>query len=306
MADFDVAIIGAGPAGLSAALNLARAKRSVLLIDASRPRNAATLHSHGYLTRDGVPPLELRALGRDEFATYPGGTFASAAVTAVSVADNGDFRLLARGVRGGAHVDASAARVIDASGLTETLPAITGLRAWYGTSLHSCMECDAYEKHGAKLVLIGESNDLAERAHFLSQWSAEITVFSNGIGVIADAEERALLTRGITVDRRPIAEVEGERGAMTGLRLSDGEVVKCDGGFVRPQWNNPIGYLAGLEVATDPQGFFAVDEGGRTSVPGLYAAGDVTPLVPSQLIVAAGHGAIVASAVNRDMIGSLL
>lgn len=306
MADFDVAIIGGGPAGLSAALNLARAKRSVLLLDASRPRNAATLHAHGYLTRDGVPPLELRALGRAEFASYPGGTFASASVTALTREVTGDFRLLARGVRGGANVDATAARVIDASGLTEVLPAIPSLRAWYGTSLHSCIECDAYEKHGARLVLIGETNDLAERAHFLSQWSAEIIVFSNGIGVITDAEERALLARGITVDRRPIAEVEGERGAMTGIRLSDGEVVERDGGFVRPQWSNAIGYLDGFDVVTDADGFFVVDDGGRTSVPGLYAAGDVTPLAPSQIIVAAGHGAIVASAVNRDMVGSLL
>lgn len=305
MSDYDVAVIGAGPAGLSAALGLVRSRRTVLLVDSNRPRNAATLRSHGFLTRDGVPPLELRKLGREEFEGYPGAHFHAGIVQSVRQAADG-FELAARGIRGSQDVLARVGSIVVATGLSEALPAIPSLRAWYGTDLHSCVECDGYEKRDAALALIGESRDLAERALLISQWSSDLIVFTNGSSAVSDAEESALSARGVLVERRVVADVTGEHGRMTGVLLDDGETVPREAGFVRPAWSPVIGYLDGLGVALDSDGLIAVDESGRTSVPGIYAAGDSTAPGPEQLIIAAGQGARVAAALNRDLLGPLL
>lgn len=302
---YDVVVIGAGPAGLSAALNLVRARRSVLLLDSNRPRNAATLHSHGFLTRDGISPLELRRLGREELERYEGAEVHNGLVTSVE-RSQGEFVVTARGVRGAADRCVMATAVVVAAGLTERLPALPSLRAYYGTAVHSCMECDGYEKAGEALALIGETGDLAERAMLLSQWSTDIVVFTNGVGVVSDTDESLLGSIGVRVDRRPVADLAGERAEMTGVRLEDGDVIPRTAGFVRPVWVPVLDYLDPAGPDRDADGFLRVDGGGRTSVPGLYAAGEVTPPGPQQLIVAAGSGAQVASAVNRDLVRARL
>ncbi|KQW07533.1 pyridine nucleotide-disulfide oxidoreductase [Leifsonia sp. Root4] len=306
MSDFDVAVIGAGPAGLSAALGLVRSRRTVLLIDSNRPRNAATLRSHGFLTRDGVPPLELRKLGREEFEGYPGANFHAGLVQSVRARSGGGFELSARGIRGAANLEVTVGNIVVATGLVETMPSVPSLRAWYGTDLHSCVECDGYEKRDEALALIGESADLAERALLISQWSTDLIVFTNGADAVSEPEQRALEARGIAVERRPITDVVGEQGRMTGVLLADGETIPREAGFVRPAWTPAIDYLDGLGIALDADGLIAVDTCGRTSVPGVYAAGDSTAPGPEQLIIAAGHGAAVAAALNRDLLGPLL
>ncbi|AWB86798.1 NAD(P)/FAD-dependent oxidoreductase [Mycetocola zhujimingii] len=298
---FDVVVIGGGPAGLSAALNLVRARQRVLLLDGNRPRNAATLNSHGFLTRDGVSPLELRKLGREEVAGYDNAEVQFGTVTEVS-ADDAGFRVKADGIRGSADRDVLARRVLVATGLTETLPSIGNIRAYYGTALHSCYECDGFEKAGEPLAIVGESDDLAQHALLATVWSRDVMVFTNGVGTVTDADERMLAERNIPVERREVAEFVGERGVLTGLRLVDGTVIERTAGFIRPLWHATHSYLSGPQPLTDDLGLLLVDSGGRTSVPGLYAAGDITPPGPEQLIVAAGAGAQVSAAIVRDSI----
>ncbi|MET1051496.1 MAG: NAD(P)/FAD-dependent oxidoreductase [Mycetocola sp.] len=299
--DVDVVVVGGGPAGLSAALNLVRARQRVLVLDGNRPRNAATLHSHGFLTRDGVSPLELRQMGRDEVTAYDGAEVQFAVVDGVSAVDGG-FRVTASGVRGAPDRDVTATRVLVAAGLRETLPSITNLRAYYGTALHSCYECDGYEKAGQPLAVIGETDDLVESALLVAVWSDDVIVFTNGSAIISEGEERMLAGRGIPVERRQVAEIVGERGELTGLRLADGELIARSAGFVRPQWSPALEYLDGLGAVTSDEGLLVVDAAGRTSVPGLYAAGDITPPGPEQLIVAAGEGAQVSATILRDTV----
>ncbi|AGW41862.1 pyridine nucleotide-disulfide oxidoreductase [Leifsonia xyli subsp. cynodontis DSM 46306] len=298
----EVIVVGGGPAGLSAALNLARARRRVLVVDGNRPRHAATLQAHGFLTRDGVPPSELRRLGREEVDSYANAVIAFAQVDAIEV-EGGGYRVRGRGVRGAPDVDARAEAVVLATGLVEALPGIVNLRAFYGTQLHSCVECDAFEKAGEPLVLIGETPDLVERALLLSQWTDDLLVLTNGVARIGEDEERALARLGIAIERRPIAEVRGERGVMTGLRLMDGSFIDRSAGFVRPVWTPSLAFLDGLELDRGPDGCLLTDAQGRTSLPGIYAAGETTAPGPQQLVIAAGSGAVVAAAVNRDLIG---
>ncbi|MBF4587884.1 MULTISPECIES: NAD(P)/FAD-dependent oxidoreductase [unclassified Curtobacterium] len=305
----DVAVIGAGPAGLSAALNLVRAKRTVLLVDANRPRNAATLRSHGFLTRDGISPLELRKLGRAEVEEYPEATIVQAVVDLVTPDADG-WRL--HGTWRGAEVDARARSVVVATGLREEFPALPMLRAFYGTAVHSCVECDAYEKAGEPLAFICETDDVVDRALLIAAWADDLIVYTNGVAPLDDAGRARLARAGVVVDERVIEDLEGDRTGMTGVRLVDGHVEPRTGGFVRPTWHADLDWLradtpgAPTAPERDAHGLLVVDRVGRTTVPGLYAVGDVTPPGPEQLIVAAGHGATTAAAVHRDLVGGLV
>jgi thioredoxin reductase len=293
--DREVVVVGAGPAGLSTALNLARARRSTLVLDSNRPRNAATFASHGFVTRDGIAPLELRRLGREELDAYPEASFEKAVVT--SVTREADGFVVAFGA-----TSVTSRTVVITTGLTEKFPALPSLRQFYGTTVHSCVECDAYEYADQPIALIGETDDLAERALLLSQWSRDLIVFTNGIGVVGEADEARLTERGIRVDRRQIADVTGDRTGLTGVTLADGETVPRIAAFVRPVYAPNLAYVDSLELEADADGYLVVDAAGRTSTPGVYAAGDSTAPGPQQLIVAAGAGAKLAAALNRDLL----
>lgn len=320
--DWDVVIVGGGPAGLSAALNLARARRRTLVLDSNRPRNSATFHSHGFLSRDGISPLELRKMGREELEQYPNVSFertivegieplvgvggpdaADAADAADDGAVDGASATVGAGFtvthRGGA---VTTRTVLIATGLREVLPKLPMLRAFYGTSIHSCMECDGYEYADKPIALIGHTDDLAERALLLSQWSRDLIVFTQGVGHVSEADEAMLAERGVRVDRREVADVAGDRDGLNGVVLADGETVARKAAFVRPDYETALDFAAGLQLALDSEGLIVVDAAGRTTTAGAYAIGDATPPGPQQLIVAAGDGAEVAAVINRDLL----
>lgn len=297
----DVAVIGAGPAGLSAALNLVRARRTVLLVDANRPRNAATLRSHGFVTRDGISPLELRRLGREEVASYPEATVVQTVVDRVAL-DGASWTV--HGSWRGTETSARVRAVVVATGLREEFPALPSLRAFYGTSAHSCVECDGYEHAGQALGLVCETPDVVDRALLLASWTDDLVVYTNGVASLDPAGRARLAAAGVRVDERPVADLEGDRSGLTGVRLADGTVTPHTGVFVRPVWHADLDWLD-APVERDGEGLVRVDRLGRTGVAGLYAVGDVTPPGPEQLIVAAGHGATTAAAVHRDLVGGL-
>jgi thioredoxin reductase len=302
MTEWDVVVVGGGPAGLSAALNLVRARLRVLVLDSNRPRHSATLVSHGFLTRDGVSPLELRALGREEVDGYADAEVAFALVTSVERTDEG-FRVRATGVRGAPDRDVTTERILVTSGLTETLPDVPALRAYYGTSLHSCLTCDGWDKSGQPLAVIGETEDLADIAWRTLQWSDDVVVFTNGSSAVSDTDRTELESAGVRVVGERIAALEGDRSGLTGVTLESGETIPRSGGFVRPVWAAALGYLAGVGDALerDQLGLVRTDGLGRSSLPGLYAAGDVTPPGPQQLVVAAGHAAVVVGGILADI-----
>ncbi|WP_167142598.1 NAD(P)/FAD-dependent oxidoreductase [Canibacter zhoujuaniae] len=277
---FDAVVIGAGPAGLACALNLVRGHARVLLVDANRPRHSATLISHGFITRDGASPLELRQLGREEFLTYPSASYLMAEVTAVQGGADAGFELSLRTVRGGEVKTVSARIVVVATGLAEQLPEITNLRAYYGTALHSCVVCDGYEKTNKPLVIIPhpeiEREAVLQAETLVRRFSPRVTVLN------ADS----------------VSEIIGERAQMHGVRLHTGEVVAASAGFVLPKSSLNIKFLAPLGVTetafkglglSDPHAALP----GLTRISGLYAVGEAATGKPEQLLVAAGSGAAI-------------
>ncbi|MGC5078204.1 NAD(P)/FAD-dependent oxidoreductase [Agrococcus sp. DT81.2] len=298
--DVDVVVIGAGPAGLAAALNLARQQRTVALLDSNRPRHAATLQSHGYITRDGISPLEMRSLGREEVLRYPTVTHERTLVRQIVAVDDG-FAVQAEQPGSRAESETRAAAVLIATGLSETLPASQHVRPWYGTSLHSCMDCDGYDKRGQALALIGETPDLVDRAMVIRRHTDDLAVFTNGSDAVDDAGAARLADHGVALVRTPVAAIEGDRDGMRAIVLEDGERSLRTGGFVRPWWHPQLEFADALGLERDEDGLVVVDRMQRASVEGIYAAGDITPGF-RQLAVAAGAGTIAASVINRDLI----
>ena len=297
---YDVAVVGAGPGGLSAALNLVRARRRTLVLDGNRPRNAATFHSHGFITRDGVSPLELRGLAREELQEYPNYEYHQTMVVSVVQTDEG-FLVATKGP-GFTRSEYRARTIVISTGVTELMPALPTLRAFYGTSIHSCIDCDGYEERDKPIAILGDTDDLADRAILASQWSSDVIVFAGATGGVTGDEEAELAERGIRVDRRRVVDVVGDRTGLTGIRLEDGDTVARTAAFVRPIYEPRLDYLESLGLECADDGYLAVDAEGRTSLSGVYAAGDSASPGPRQLIVAAGQGARVASALNRDLL----
>lgn len=298
---YDVLVVGGGPAGLSAALNLGRSITRVLVVDADRPRNAATLFSHGFLTRDGIPPHDLRKLARAELHAYPSvELLARQRVLSLRRAVDGFEARIGRREPGEL---VSAATVLLATGLRETLPDVPGLIDCYGVSAFSCAACDGWELRGRRLALIGQSADLAERARLIARFGAQLTVFTHGARVVSAAAEQQLGMLGVAVVRTALRGLESERGVLRAAVLADGRRFELDGAFVRPEWTAELSFLDGIAPARDAAGHLAVDADGRTSEAGVYAAGDVAAPGPQQLIVAAGAGARTAAVIVHDALG---
>jgi thioredoxin reductase len=304
---FDSVIVGAGPAGLSAALNLARSRTTALVVDSNRPRNAATLASHGFITRDGISPIELRTLARAELEAYPEVEYLQrATVSGVARDGDGSHPFATTITRGSTKRVVASRTVLLATGVREILPDIPSLRGFYGMSLFSCAACDGYERKDQPLALIGETPDLHDRALLVARWSSDLTVFTNGAAVVTPTEETGLVERGIRVERGQIDDVEGVRGSIAAVRLINGERIPVTGGFVRPVWVSNLDFIRRADrgiLAIDPLGGIATDRDGRTSIDGLYASGDIASPGPQQLIVAAGAGARTAAIIVHDLIG---
>ena len=298
---YDVLVIGGGPAGLSAALNLGRSLAGVLVVDADRPRNAATVFSHGFLTRDGIPPHELRKLARAELEAYP--TVDVRTRQRVLSLRREDAHFVASVGRRAPGDEVHARAVLLATGLRETLPPVPDLLGFYGMTLFSCAACDAFELRGRHLALFGQTDDLADRARLIARWSDRLTVFTHGADIIDAVAEAELVTHGVTVERTPVSGLIGDKGRLQAVRLHDGREIELTGGFVRPEWSLDLSFLDGFSPETDDAGHLLTDGSGRTSIRGLYAAGDAAAPGPQQLIVAAGAGARAAAVIVHDTIG---
>jgi len=287
----DVVIIGGGPAGLSAAVMLGRARRSVIVIDERRPRNRRAPHMHGLLGRDGMSPLELLEQGRADAHKY-GVEFIDGAATAIERAGDG---FIVRGPR-----DLHARRVIVATGLVDVLPDIPGVEELWGTAAVVCPYCDGWEVRDEPLGVIATSPMSRNQAHLLRQWTSQLTVFGAREAGIPEDELTTLAARGITL--APPALGIREAGDVV-VQTAQGEHhVKRVFVGARPKPSDTLLAELGCAMDATPAGpYVGTDPGGQTSVPGVWAIGnvaDMKALVP----IALGAGTLAATQVNISLL----
>ena len=291
----DCAIIGGGPAGLNAALVLGRARRRVLVFDDNHPRNAVTQASHGFVTRDGVTPHEFRAMAHQELRKYPSVNMQPVRVTAIRHADDA-FAIIAE--QGDVF---SAKTVLLAIGLKEILPPIDGLHDYYGKSVFCCPYCDGWELRDKPLVVISEGLQTFQLVKVVWNWSHDLLVCTNGHQALDSAQQATLRRKGIGVVEDRITTLVGKGGQLERVVFATQGAHARRGGFVAPQLlqASPFGEELGCEM--NAMGGIVTDAFGRTTVPGVYAAGDASVVVPAQLIIAAAEGSRAAAGVNSDL-----
>jgi thioredoxin reductase len=294
MFSYDVAVIGGSAAGLSAALVLSRARRKVLVVDAGNPRNAPALHMHGYLSRDGLPPSDLVEIGRDEVKGY-GGELVDGTVTDIVPNGNTGFWLL---LSDGRRV--ATRRVLVATGLRDELPDVEGLQDRWARDVLHCPYCHGWEVRDQQLGVLGGSADAVRYAQIVRQWSHDVVYFTPA-GLLTARERGELVARAIGVVEGDVRRVVVDDDRLTGVELDDGRVVPRDVVFVPPRFVPNNGLLAGLDCDLDAQGWVSVDPVGRTSVRGVWAAGNVVN-TRAQVITAAGEGSATALALNADLV----
>jgi thioredoxin reductase/SAM-dependent methyltransferase len=296
----DVAIVGGSAAGLAAALQLARQRRSVIVIDAGEPRNAPAAHMHSYLGHDGLPPAELAAIGREEVRSY-GAEVVAGRATDVTRTDDGRFRVE---LVGGHSVIAR--RVLAATGLVDELPDIDGLAEHWGGDVIHCPFCHGFEVRDQRIVQIVTHPMGLHPAGLFRQLSDRFTLVLHD-GVDTDAPElEALRNAGVKVVDGPVRRiVTGDDGHVAAVELADGTRIDADAVAVGPRFRVRVDAFEslGLEPSQHPNGlgdFVETDPNGETSVPGLYAAGNVTD--PSQQVLqAAANGSRVGGMISFSL-----
>jgi thioredoxin reductase len=282
----DAVVIGGGPAGLAAGTWLARYRRTVLVLDSREYRNRWAEASHGYLGRDPVAPAELLARARAELAAYPTAEIRAAKVVKVAADGAGGFEVATETER------LAGRRLVLATGVRDQFPEVEGFFEHYGASVFHCPSCDGYEAKGQPVVAIGWSEQVAGFALELLGWAGQVTVVTHGRRFEGDRQHRRLLREhGVAVREEAAVELVGRRGDLRAVRLADGDAIACRLAFFSIAHHPVTGLATQLGCERDQDGYLVVDVNGATSVPGVFAAGDVTPGL--QLVqVAAGSGAV--------------
>jgi thioredoxin reductase len=295
MTEYDVVIIGAGAAGLSAALVLSRARRRVLVVDAGTPRNAPAAHMQGYLSRDGMPPADLLATGRDEIVGY-GGQISADHVEDVAACPDSGFQ-----VRLGNGDWVAARRLLVATGLRDELPDLPGLRGRWARDVLHCPYCHGWEVRDRRLgVLANSTPESITYAQIVRQWSGDVVLLVPP-DVLTTQQRAELTARNIGVIEAHPTQVLVEDDRLFGLELPDGTVVPCDALFVPPTFVPNDELLVRLGCTRDERGWVVKDATGRTSVPGVWVAGNVAN-PRAQVITAAGEGSAAAIDLNADLV----
>jgi thioredoxin reductase len=288
---YDVVVVGGGAAGLSAALVLGRARRRVAVVDGGAPRNAPAAHMHGYLSRDGMPPADLLAAGRDEVGTYGVEVIAGQVVSV----EPGFFVTLA-----GDEV-LEARRLLIATGATDEFPTIPGLEERWGNDVLHCPYCHGWEVRDQPLGVLGTNTSSVEHAQLIRQWSDDLIFFTHTYD-LTEPERTQLEARTIRVVDGEVRGLVVEDDRLKGVMLGDGRIVERTALFVRPEIRpHPRGLLEQLGCRTDDLGFVRVDGAGKTSAPGVWAAGNAAN-PRAQVITAAGEGSAAGISINADLI----
>ncbi|MDN2581458.1 NAD(P)/FAD-dependent oxidoreductase [Aquibium sp. ELW1220] len=293
---FDVIVIGGSYAGLSAAIQVARARRRVLVIDAGNRRNRYSSTSHGFLGRDGHTPGAIAAEAREQLLAYPSVSFISGQASSAT----GGIDAFNVAIANGQHVEGR--RIVLATGVEDVLPDVPGLASQWGVGAMACPYCHGYELNRGRIGVLATGPASLHQAAMLPEWG-QTTLFANGVFEPGETQFADLVQRGVSIESMPVTRIDGDPGAPV-VVLSDGQRIEIDGLFVatRTRIATPLPAMLGCRMEDGPQGsFVATDAMKATSVPGVFACGDVASPMAS-VAIAVGHGAMAGAAVHRSLI----
>lgn len=297
---FDCIVIGAGPAGLSASLFLARYRYRVLTLHDNKPRNVHSNGIHGFLALHAIPPAELIARGSDEVLSH-GGRILPARVSKVEKSGAGLFTVTTENKD---EPIIKARRVLLATGLRDITPDCIGFREFYGSSVYHCPDCDGYEVSGRRVAVLGHGKNVVGFTLELLTWTDRLTLLSNGHSAELDEESLTKLASfNISIRNEKVAALEGdvERRQLQRVRFASGPPLECDALFFNLGTEPASRLHETLGCKTTDDDFVWVDKTQQTSVEGVYAAGDITP--NSHLaVVAAAEGAMAAIHIHESLI----
>ena len=288
---YDVVVVGGGAAGLSAALVLGRARRSVAVVDSGEPRNAPAAHMHGFLSRDGMPPADLLTAARAEVRNY-----------GVELVDDRVAEIAAGftvGLAGGRIL--ATRRVLLATGAVDELPDIPSARERWGRDFLHCPYCHGWEVRDRPIGVLGTHSGSVDHAQLLRQWSDDVIYFAHACSV-TERERAGLEARGISVVEGLVERFSVVDDRLDAVHLTDGRAILRAAVFIRPALHtHGDGLIDSLGCELDEGGFVRVDATGRTSVSGVWAVGNAAN-PRAQVITAAGEGSAAAIAINGDLV----
>jgi thioredoxin reductase len=295
----DVVIVGGGPAGLSAALLLGRARRQVLLCDSGQPRNAGVHAMHGFLSRDGMDPAALRQVARDQVVAYPTVQVRDVEVQAVTPLADQFTVALADGT------SEQARRLLLATGVADELPPIDGLAELWGRGVFNCPYCDGWEVRDQPVAVLAADPRNLQLAVHLTRWSPDILLCSNGARVDDDTR-RLLAARKVQLREEPVARLEGGDSKLERVVFADGEPEARSAAFLHAPTRQRSDLPSRLGCTVGDDGSVMVDDLAHTSVPGVLAVGDMArrpsmPVPGAQVVIAAAEGAIAAVAIDQEL-----
>jgi len=300
-APYDCIIIGAGPAGLSASLFLARYLHRTLTFHHNSPRNEYAHGIHGFLGHHGIRPNELLARGRDEVTTH-GGLIVEACVKTVEKISSERFRVVVDS-EGTEPKTFEARRLLLATGLRDLTPDCPGFREFYGSSVHHCPDCDGYEVKDKRVAVLARGDNSAAFTANLLTWTRRLTLLTDQ-SEISKQDRAKLAVLDVAIRTEGVVGLEGDTSTRQLQRVlfAEGEPLECDALFFNLGTELATDFHETLGCRLDPEcGLLWVDDTQQTSVEGVYAAGDITPR--SQLaVVAAAEGAMAAIHIHRSLV----
>jgi len=299
--EYEIIIIGGGPAGMSAALVLGRSRIKTLLLNTENPRNMVTTHSHGFLIQDGKHPSEIFRVAKEQLTKYPSVDYRKGKAIGVNTENNG---FLVRTE----NATFKAKRVVVATGHKDNISSIgiNGLREVYGKSVYPCPFCDGFEMADKKLAVIGDANMAPMFSKAISHWSNDVIVFTNGEQVSDKEVVLGLKKNGISIIEKKIHQLISKEGILEGIELEDGSIIEREGGFLpdtKSTENTDFAKIMNVptEIGNFDMTFYKVDENKETDIKGFFIIGDARTGW-SGVASSVAEGSEVASAITHQII----
>lgn len=292
---YDVVIVGAGPAGLSAALILGRCSRHVLVCDRGGQRNRWARQQNGFLSRDGIDPAEFRRIAREQMAKYETVEIRDVAVAEVERREDRYAAALADGTR------VVARKLLLATGVLDELPPIPGFEAFYGKSAHHCPYCDGWEWRDQPLAVYGRGEEGKGMALELTGWSRDLVLCTDGPAEISPHDRERLARNGIGLREERITGLEGTDGMLERIRFETGEVLPRRALFFNTGSHQASDLARQLGCPLTRKGSVETSSYEQTTIPSLYVVGDASRHVQLS-VVAAAEGAMAAFAINTELL----